>query len=315
MQGMNTMWMPGTDHAGIATQMLVERNLLATEGKSRQDIGREAFLEKVWEWKHKHAGRINEQMKLMGFSLDWERERFTMDEGNCVAVQEDFVRLHEQGLIYRANRLVNWCSDCQTAVSDLEVNNIDEQGQLWQLKYPYADGSGRFVVVATTRPETMLGDTGVAVHPDDERYQELIGKTLKLPLSDREIVVVADTFVDPEFGSGAVKVTPAHDFNDFECGKRCGLDTMTVIDRDGKMCGDIPEKYVGMTIIEARKAVVADLEAAGLLGETEAYKVPRGRCQRSNTVIEPMLSEPSPRSRLVARSSSPSFGPRPTCTG
>jgi valyl-tRNA synthetase len=291
MQGMNAMWMPGTDHAGIATQMLVERDILATEGTSRQDLGREAFLERVWQWKDKHCGRINEQMKLMGFSLDWERERFTMDDGASAAVKEDFVTLHEQGLIYRANRLVNWCSDCQTAVSDLEVNNVDEQGHLWELKYPFADGSDRFVVVATTRPETMLGDTGVAVHPDDERYKDLIGKTLKLPLCDREIVVVADTFVDPEFGSGAVKVTPAHDFNDFECGKRCGLDSRTIIDRQGKMCGDIPEKYIGMSIMEARKAVVADLEAAGCLGETETYKVPRGRCQRSNTVIEPMLSE------------------------
>ncbi len=291
MQGMNAMWMPGTDHAGIATQMLVERDILANEGKSRQELGRDAFLERVWAWKDKHCGRINEQMQLMGFSLDWERERFTMDEGASKAVTEDFVTLHEQGLIYRANRLVNWCSDCQTAISDLEVNNVDEQGQLWELKYPFADASDRFVVVATTRPETMLGDTGVAVHPDDERYKDLIGKTLKLPLCDREIVVVADTFVDPEFGSGAVKVTPAHDFNDFECGKRCGLDSRTIIDHHGNMCGDIPEKYVGMSITDARKAVVADLKSAGFLGEVEAYKVPRGRCQRSNTVVEPMLSE------------------------
>ncbi len=291
MQGRNAMWMPGTDHAGIATQMLVERDLKAREGKSRHDIGREAFVEKVWEWKHKHAGRIEEQMKLMGFSLDWERQRFTMDEGACDSVREDFVRLHEQGLIYRANRLVNWCSDCQTAVSDLEVNNIDEPGSLWELKYEVAGEAGRFVTVATTRPETMLGDTGVAVHPDDERYTDIIGKTLKLPLCDREIPVVADTFVDPEFGSGAVKVTPAHDFNDFECGQRCGLDSRSIIDREGKLCGDIPEKYRGMTIAESRKAVVADLQASGNLGEIEDYKVPRGRCDRSNTVIEPMLSE------------------------
>ncbi len=291
MQGRNAMWMPGTDHAGIATQMLVERDLNKREGKSRHDIGREAFLEKVWEWKDKHAGRIEEQMKLMGFSLDWERERFTMDDGACASVREDFVRLHEQGLIYRANRLVNWCSDCQTAVSDLEVNNIEEQGSLWELKYEVADEPGRFIVVATTRPETMLGDTGVAVHPDDERYTDIIGKTLKLPLCDREIPVVADSFVDPEFGSGAVKVTPAHDFNDFDCGQRCGLESRSIIDRQGKLCGDIPEKYIGMHVDEARKVVVADLKASGNLGEVEDYKVPRGRCDRSNTVIEPMLSE------------------------
>ena len=258
--------------------MLVERELNRTEGKSRHDIGREAFLEKVWEWKNKHAGRIEDQMKQMGFSLDWERQRFTMDDGASAAVREDFVRLHEQGLIYRANRLVNWCSDCQTAVSDLEVNNIDEQGSLWELKYEVAGEPGRFVVVATTRPETMLGDTGVAVHPDDERYTDLIGKTLKLPLCDREIPVVADTFVDPEFGSGAVKVTPAHDFNDFDCGQRCGLESRSIIDREGKLCGDIPAKYIGMHVDEARKVVVADLAASGNLGEIEDYKVPRGRC-------------------------------------
>lgn len=291
MQGMNAMWMPGTDHAGIATQMLVERQLRAEEGKSRHDIGREAFLEKVWEWKGKHAGRIKEQETLMGFSLDWERERFTMDEGASKSVREDFVRLFEEGLIYKANRLVNWCSDCQTAVSDLEVKNADEQGKLWELKYEVSGEPGRFVTVATTRPETMLGDTGVAVHPDDERYSDIIGKTLRLPLCEREIPVVADTFVDIEFGSGAVKVTPAHDFNDFDCGKRCKLESRTIINREGKMCGDIPEKYLGLTVDEARKVVVADLDAIGQLGEIEDYTVPRGRCERSATVIEPLLSE------------------------
>ncbi|MCP4448347.1 MAG: valine--tRNA ligase [Myxococcales bacterium] len=291
MQGRNAMWMPGTDHAGIATQMLVEKDLRAREGKSRHDIGREAFLERVWTWKEKHSGRIEEQMKLMGFSLDWERQRFTMDDGASESVREDFVRLHEQGLIYRANRLVNWCSDCRTAVSDLEVNNIEEQGSLWELKYEVAGEPGRFITVATTRPETLLGDTGVAVHPDDERYTDIIGKTLKLPLCDREIPVVADTFVDPEFGSGAVKVTPAHDFNDFECGQRCALDSRSIVDHDGKLCGDIPEKYIGLHVDEARKVIVADLGASGNLGEIEDYKVSRGRCDRSNTVIEPILSE------------------------
>ncbi|MBL4634937.1 MAG: valine--tRNA ligase, partial [Kofleriaceae bacterium] len=239
----------------------------------------------------KHAGRVKEQMTLMGFSLDWERERFTMDEGASKSVRENFVRLYEDGLIYRANRLVNWCCDCQTAVSDLEVKNADEKGHLWELKYEVAGEPGRFLTVATTRPETMLGDTGVAVHPDDERYSDIIGKTLILPLCDREIPVVADTFVDMEFGSGAVKVTPAHDFNDFDCGKRCGLETRTIINRDGEMCGDIPEKYLGLSIKDARKAVVADLDAIGQLGETQDYTVPRGRCERSATVIEPMLSE------------------------
>jgi valyl-tRNA synthetase len=289
MQGHNAMWMPGTDHAGIATQMLVEREL-GKEGLSRHDIGRGAFLERVWAWKEAHGGRIHEQEKRMGFSLDWERERFTMDPGASAAVREVFVRLHEEGLIYRAHRLVNWCTDCFTAVSDLEVNNVEESGKLWQLRYPVA-GTDRHIVVATTRPETMLGDTGVAVHPDDDRYRDLVGKRVELPLTGRQIPVVADEFVDPEFGSGAVKVTPGHDFNDFEAGQRCGLEALSVIDRHGRIIDPAPEKYRGMTVEEARKAVVADLDAAGLLGVVEDYRVPRGRCDRSDTVIEPLLSD------------------------
>jgi valyl-tRNA synthetase len=290
MQGANAMWMPGTDHAGIATQMLVERDLARREGKSRHDLGREAFLERVWQWKEKYGGRIAEQMKVMGFSLDWERERFTMDPGASAAVREVFVRLHEQGLIYRAHRLVNWCTDCYTALSDLEVNNVDEKGHLWDIEYPVV-GTDRRITVATTRPETMLGDTGVAVHPDDERYRDLVGKRVRLPLADREIPIVADSFVDPAFGSGAVKVTPGHDFNDFEAGQRTGLEVLSIIDLKGRLTAPAPAKYVGMTVAEARRAVVADLEAGGFLAGSKDYTVPRGRCDRSNTVVEPLLSD------------------------
>jgi valyl-tRNA synthetase len=284
------MWMPGTDHAGIATQMLVERQIKRDENLSRHDLGRDKFLERVWAWKEEYGGKIHAQERQMGFSLDWERERFTMDPGASLAVREVFVRLHEEGLIYRAHRLVNWCTDCFTAVSDLEVDNVEERGKLWELRYPIT-GSDRWIAVATTRPETMLGDTGVAVHPDDERYKDVIGATVDLPLTGRTIPIVADTFVDPEFGSGAVKVTPGHDLNDFECGQRCGLEVLDVIDRHGRMQAPAPDKYVGMTVTEARDAVVADLEAAGLLGEVVDYTVPRGRCDRSNTVIEPLLSD------------------------
>jgi valyl-tRNA synthetase len=290
MQGANTMWMPGTDHAGIATQMLVERDLAKREGKSRHDLGREVFLERVWDWKGKYGDRINQQMKLMGFSLDWARERFTMDPGASLAVREVFVRLYEEGLIYRAKRLVNWCSDCFTAISDLEVNNVEEKDHIWELVYPVV-GSDRTITVATTRPETMLGDTGVAVHPSDERYRDLLGHKVRLPLCDREIPIVADEFVDPEFGSGAVKVTPGHDFNDFECGQRCGLEVLSIIDTSGTLIAPAPEKYRGMKVAEARRAVVADLEAAGHLGEVKPYVVPRGRCDRSGTVVEPLLSD------------------------
>ncbi len=290
MRGQNAMWMPGTDHAGIATQMLVERMLMRTEKTSRHDLGREKFLERVWEWKEKFGGRIGKQMRQIGFSLDWKRERFTMDESSSLAVRKVFVKLYKDGLMYRANRMVNWDPVSQTVVSDLEVNNVDESGHLWELKYPIT-GSDQCIVVATTRPETMLGDTGVAVHPEDDRYKNLIGKTIDLPLTGRKIPIVADSFVDPEFGSGAVKVTPAHDFNDFECGKRCNLETIAVIDKDAKMCAPSPTKYVGMTVEEARKSIVADMEAAGLLGEVKDYAVPRGRSDRSGAVIEPMLSD------------------------
>src|SRR5688500_11239322 len=290
MQAFNAMWLPGTDHAGIATQMLVERQLRRTENKSRHDLGRDAFLERVWAWKERYGNRIVEQMKVVGLSLDWARFAFTMDDPRSAGVREAFVRLHEEGLIYRAKRLVNWCTDCFTAVSDLEVEYVDEAGHLWELHYPVA-GSDRVLTVATTRPETMLGDTAVAVHPDDERYRDLVGGVVRLPLAERDIPIVADEFVDREFGTGVVKVTPGHDFNDFECGVRHSLEQLSVIDLHGRMIPPAPARYVGMTVAEARAAVVADLGEAGRLGAVKDHTVPRGRCDRSRTVIEPLLSE------------------------
>jgi len=290
MGAYNTMWMPGTDHAGIATQMVVERMILAQEGKTRHDLGREEFLKRVWQWKEKHGNRITEQLKVLGASLDWERERFTMDEGLSVAVREAFCRLHEEGLIYRAERLINWCSSCYTALSDLEVEHTETEGSLWSIAYPLADGSGR-LVVATTRPETLLGDTAVAVHPEDERFAPFIGKHVKLPLTDREIPVIGDAIlVDKEFGTGAVKVTPAHDFNDFEVGQRHKLPSLSIIDARGLLNENVPAAYRGLTVVAARQKVLADLEAQGLLVETKPHKLSVGRCQRSDTVVEPRLS-------------------------
>jgi valyl-tRNA synthetase len=291
MHGFNAMWMPGTDHASIAVHVLLEKELKRREGKTRFDLGRDTFLERAWVWKERSGNRISEQEKVMGFSLDWERERFTMDEQSNRAVREAFCRLFEEGLIYRAKRMINWDPASETVVSDLEVDTAEENGHLWELKYPLADDPSRFIIVATTRPETMLGDTGVAVHPDDERYKDLVGKEVALPLTGRRIPIVADTFVDKEFGSGAVKVTPAHDFNDFECSQRTGLAVIQVIDAHGKICAPAPDTYVGMSVDDARKAVVADLEALELLGTIKDHKVPRGRSQRSGAVIEPMLME------------------------
>ncbi len=290
MHGFNAMWMPGIDHASIAVHVLLEKELKRRDGRTRQQLGREAFMERAWAWKERSGNRISEQEKVMGFSLDWERERFTMDEASNRAVREAFVRLFEQGLIYRAKKMINWDPGSQTVVSDLEVDTAEENGQLWELRYPLVDGSGH-ITVATTRPETMLGDSGVAVHPDDERYRALVGKEVELPLTGRRIPIVADTFVEKEFGSGAVKVTPAHDFNDHECGQRTGLPAIQVIDAHARMIAPAPAKYVGMTVDEARKAVVADLEELGLLGNVKDHKVPRGRSQRSGAVIEPMLME------------------------
>ncbi|MEX2962728.1 valine--tRNA ligase [Microbulbifer sp. TYP-18] len=289
MQGDNTLWQVGTDHAGIATQMVVER-LLAAEGVSRHQLGRDKFIDKVWEWKQQSGGTITRQLRRLGASPDWSRERFTMDEGFYKAVQEVFVRLYEDGLIYRGKRLVNWDPKLHTAISDLEVLNEEEQGHLWHLRYPLADGSG-YLVVATTRPETMLGDSAVAVHPEDERYRHLLGKTINLPLSDREIPIIADDYVDREFGTGCVKITPAHDFNDYEMGQRHSLEIINILDADANLNESVPEKYRGMERFAARSQIVDDLEALGLLEKVEPHtlKVPRG--DRSGVVIEPWLTD------------------------
>lgn len=288
MKGNNTLWQVGTDHAGIATQMVVER-LLDAEGKSRHDLGREKFIEKVWEWKEESGGNITRQLRRLGASPDWSRERFTMDDGFYNAVQEVFIRLYEDDLIYRGKRLVNWDPKLHTAISDLEVISEEEKGFMWHFRYPLSDGSGE-LVVATTRPETMLGDTAVAVNPEDERYKHLIGKTIKLPLTDREIPIIADDYVDQEFGTGCVKITPAHDFNDYEMGLRHNLPMINLFDDDAQLNSNAPEKYRGMDRFDARKQIVADLDALGLLEKIvdHTLKVPRG--DRSGVVIEPYLT-------------------------
>ena len=263
MRGDATLWQPGTDHAGIATQMVVER-LLNAEGTDRRSLGREKFLERVWEWKEKSGNTITQQLRRLGASVDWRRERFTMDPGLSAAVVEVFVRLHDEGLIYRGKRLVNWDPVLHTALSDLEVLTAEENGHLWRFRYPLT-GSDDYLVVATTRPETMLGDTAVAVHPDDERYRHLHGKTVELPLTGRQIPVITDEYVDPEFGTGCVKITPAHDFNDYEVGLRHDLELINVFDDDAAMNDAVPESYRGLDRFDARKRIVADLDALGLL--------------------------------------------------
>jgi len=287
MRGDNTLWLPGTDHAGIATQMVVEREL-KSEGLTRHDLGREAFEQRVWEWKKQYGGTIVKQMVRLGASCDWGRERFTLDEGLSRAVREVFVRLWEKGLIYRGEYMINWCPRCHTALSDLEVVYDQTEGNLWHIRYPVA-GSDRFVVVATTRPETMLGDTACAVHPEDDRYRDLHGKSVMLPLMNREIQVIADGFVDPEFGTGVVKVTPAHDPNDFEAGKRHNLPSVKVIDENAAMTSEAGT-YAGLDRFEARKRVVADLDALGLIEKIEAYPLSLSKCQRCKTAVEPLTS-------------------------
>ena len=289
MKGDNTLWQPGSDHAGIATQMVVER-LLDKEGKSRHDLGRDAFIDKIWEWKEESGGTISRQMRRLGDSCDWSREAFTMDDDLSNAVLEVFVRLHEEGLIYRGQRLVNWDPKLLTAVSDLEVESHEENGHLWHLKYPLSDGSGH-LVVATTRPETMLGDTAVAVHPEDERYQHLIGKTIKLPLTDREIPIIADDYVEKDFGSGCVKITPAHDFNDYEMGQRHNLEMINVLTPTAHISDTAPEAYRGLDRYEARKKIVEDFEQLGLLEKIEPHKLKVPRGDRSGVVIEPYLTD------------------------
>ncbi|ADI28546.1 valyl-tRNA synthetase [Methylotenera versatilis 301] len=289
MKGDNTLWQPGTDHAGIATQIVVERQLDA-QGVSRHDLGREKFLEKVWEWKEYSGGTITKQMRRLGTSPDWSRERFTMDEGLNKTVTETFVRLYNEGLIYRGKRLVNWDVKLGTAVSDLEVVQEEEDGFMWHINYPLADGSGN-LTVATTRPETMLGDVAVMVHPEDERYAHLIGKNVKLPLCDREIPIIADDYVDKEFGTGVVKVTPAHDFNDYAVGQRHKLPMIEILSLAGLVNENAPEKYRGLTTIAARKLVVADLEENGYLVKTDKHKLKVPRGDRTGVIIEPMLTD------------------------
>ena len=288
MQGYAALWVPGTDHAGIATQIKVEEELRVKEGLTRYDLGREKFLERVWDWKNTYGNRIVAQQKKMGASCDWDRARFTMDEGCSKAVRETFCELYEKGLIYKGSRIINWCPHCTTALSDAEVEYVDKPGHLWHMRYPLTDGSG-YLVVATTRPETMMGDTGVAVNPNDERYTHLVGKTCILPLMDREIPIVADDYVEMDFGTGCVKMTPAHDPNDFEVGLRHNLDTIKVIADDGTI-NENGGKYVGMDRYEARKAVVADLEALGLLEKTEDYSHNVGTCYRCHNDVEPIIS-------------------------
>ena len=288
MQGYDALWLPGTDHASIATEAKIVEAMKA-EGITKDDIGREGFLKRAWEWKEKYGGRIIEQLKKMGSSCDWDRERFTLDEGCSKAVLEVFCRLYEKGLIYRGERIINWCPHCLTSISDAEVEYEDQAGHFWHLRYPFKDGSG-YLMLATTRPETLLGDTAVAVNPNDERYKDIIGKTLILPIVHREIPVVADEYVEMDFGTGVVKITPAHDPNDFEVGLRHNLEVINVMTDDAKITEDYP-KYAGMDRYEARKAIVADLEAEGALVKIEDYSHNVGTCYRCHTSVEPRVSK------------------------
>ena len=288
MQGYNALWLPGVDHAGIATQIKVEEELRVKEGLSRYDLGREKFLERVWEWKNKYGNRIVEQQKKLGASCDWDRSAFTMNEGCSRAVREVFVSLYEKGLIYKGSRIINWCPNCVTALSDAEVEYVDKPGHLWHIRYPLADGTGE-VVVATTRPETMLGDTGVCVNPNDERYKDIVGKKVILPLVNKEIPVVADDYAEMEFGTGCVKMTPAHDPNDFEVGLRHNLEVIRVLDDNGQV-NELGGKYEGMDRYDARKAIVADLEAGGYLVKIEDHAHNVGTCYRCHKDVEPIIS-------------------------
>ena len=290
MQGYNTVWIPGTDHAGIATQAKVEEELKATEGLSRYDLGREAFLERVWDWKERYHSRIASQLRLLGSSCDWERERFTMDEGCSVAVRQVFKELYDKGLIYRGEYMVNWCPSCHTTISDIEVEHAEKEGFLWHIRYQ-VEGSQDSIIIATTRPETLLGDTAVAVSKGDPRYAPYVGKMLLLPLTGRKIPLIEDDYVDPSFGTGAVKITPSHDPNDFEVALRHDLPHLVVIDKEGKMTGEAAGRYQGMDRYDCRKELVADLEKLGHLVKVEPYSNSVGCCYRCDTVIEPLVSK------------------------
>ncbi|MEG1661656.1 MAG: class I tRNA ligase family protein, partial [Clostridiales bacterium] len=287
MQGRRVLWLPGTDHAGIATQAKVEEQL-AKEGLTKSDLGRDAFLERAWEWKHKYHARISKQLRMLGSSCDWAHERFTMDEGCSKAVRKAFVEMYQKGLIYRGSYIVNWCSHCQTTISDIEVEHLEQQGHLWHLRYPYTDGSG-YVVVATTRPETLLGDTAVAVHPEDSRYQDKLGKTVMLPIMNREIPIIGDEYCDMAFGTGAVKITPAHDPNDFEIGLRHHLAQIVVIGKDGRMTENAG-KYAGMPMLECREKLIEEFRALGLLEDITDLSHSVGQCYRCGTTVEPLVS-------------------------
>jgi valyl-tRNA synthetase len=291
MRGRDVLWQPGTDHAGIATQLVVERQMMERQEPDRRRIGRQKFVEKVWAWKAESGGTIVNQLKRLGASCDWDRERFTMDEGLSKAVIKVFVDLYNEGLIYKDKRLVNWDPEFQSAISDLEVDSIEVKGSLWHFKYPLKDDPARFIVVATTRPETMLGDTAVAVHPEDERYKDLVGKTVVLPLVGREIPIIADEYSDPEKGSGAVKITPAHDFNDYEVGKRHNLPLVNIFDAKAHLNENVPQQYRGLDRFAARKRVAADLEALGLVEKVEAHVHAVPHAQRGNAVVEPWLTD------------------------
>lgn len=290
MSGFSTLWVPGSDHASIATEVKVVNKIREEEGKEKEDLGREEFLKRAWDWKKEYGGRITKQCRRLGDSCDWSRERFTMDEGCSKAVKHFFIKLYEKGLIYRGNRLINWCPQCGTSLSDAEVVHEDKNGKYWYFKYPAAKKGGKHIVVATSRPETMFGDVAIAVNSEDDRYKDMIGEKVILPLVGREIPIIADPYPDPEKGTGAVKITPAHDFNDFEVGERHGLKVMSCIDKDAKM-NDLAGKYQGMDRYECRKAWVKDLEEAGYLVKIEDKEIPVGSCYRCNTVIEPMLSD------------------------
>ena len=290
MRGRDVLWQPGTDHAGIATEIVVAGQI-AEEGGSKRDLGRERFVARVWEWKQQSGGTITRQLRRLGASPDWRRERFTMDPGLAAAVRRVFVALFREGLVYRDKRLVNWDPEMHTVISDLEVENRETNGSLWHIRYPIEGEPGRYIVVATTRPETMLGDTGVAVHPEDARFADLVGKSVRLPLAGRLIPIIADEYADPETGSGAVKITPAHDFNDFEVGRRHGLAELNIFDADARLNDAVPEAYRGLDRFAAREKVVADLDAAGLLEKVEDHTLMVPHHDRSGVVIEPWLTD------------------------